>query len=228
MRGVTLMSLACLLCGASAVRGQTLTPSDAAEGARFAAAVRAAVQGGYAHAVVVGHGEGAMDSLFALTAERGGSGVLIVLAESGTRRTRAAELERARTPADLGLRGIRLEPFLGSSDLVDVVVRHEPFQLETSRSFTTHHLVRRGAAGLEAACEFAGEASSSSSKGIGSVTSTRSVTVEPAAGGPGRRFAVRIVDETTERSRQAPPVVTAHADSTIRFELPAAGSCRPF
>jgi hypothetical protein len=208
-------------------RGQGLSPTDEREAARFAAMVRAAEQAGYAQPVVVGHGDGAADALFVLLATREGHGVLIAQSEpAGGGRAQPVELERAPEPADLGVRGLRFAAFLGTPGLVDVVVGHEPFTLESSRRFETHHVLRRRGARLEAACEFPGDATSSASKGIGSITSTRRVTVARIAGGPAPGFRVTTTDETAEQANhQATPVSTARRVSSTSYDLPAAGVC---
>ena len=225
---VTLLAyaLASGMIVAAPAAGQGISGSDPGETARFDAVVRAASRAGYAQPIVVGHGDSATGALFALLATRNGSGVLIALSEpAGTAPAQAAELERDRTPAQLGVRGIQFTVFLGDSDLYDVVVSHEPFMLETSRRFETHHVLRRRGARLESVCEFPGSAGSSSSKGMGSVTSSRRVSVERVAGGATLRFRVKTIDETTERSRQDPPVTTAHSESSKQYELTATGAC---
>ncbi len=216
----------CTLAPATIAMAQGVSPVDQREAARFGAVRQAATRAGYANIVVVGHGEGAHDALFALTATRGDSGALVVVAQRGGRTVRPVELERAATPAALGLRGIDFDTFLGDSSLVDVGVTHEPFMLETSRRFATHHLVRQTAAGLSAVCEFPGEASSSTSKGIGSMRSDRRITVERLAGTGDLRFSDREVNQTTESSRGAAPVTTVQSDSTRAYILPATGMCR--
>jgi hypothetical protein len=209
------------------MRGQSISPSDQGEAARFDAIVGAATRAGYTAPTVVGHGTGPTDALFALLATRNDSGVLIALSEpAGSGPAQPAELERDKTPAQLGVRGIQFNGFLGESGVYDVVVDHEPFMLETSRSFETHHVLRRGENGLETACAFPGNDTSSSSKGVGSITGTRRVTVERLSGGATLRFLVRTIDETTEQApNQAAPVTTAHTESTRQYDLPAAGTC---
>jgi hypothetical protein len=212
---------------AAPARGQGISAGDQREAARFDVIVRAATQAGYAQPIVVGHGDSTTDALFALLATRNGSGVLIAVSEpTGSAPAQPIELERDRTPAQLGIRGIQFTVFLGDSDLYDLVVNHEPFMLETSRRFETHHVLRRRGTRLESACEFPGSDASSSSKGMGSVSGSRRVTVERVSGGVTLRFLVRTVDETTERSsRQAAPVSTSHSESTKEYELPATGPC---
>ena len=225
---VTLLAytLASGMIVAAPATAQGISGSDPGETARFDAVVRAAARAGYSQPIVVGHGDSATDALFALLATRSGNGVLIALSEPrGTAPAQPVELERDRTPAQLGVRGIQFTVFLGDSDLYDIVVSHEPFMLETSRRFDTHHVLRRRGASLESVCEFPGNDVSSSSKGMGSVTSSRRVSVERVAGGAMLSFRVKTIDETTERSRQDPPVTTAHSESSRQFEFPATGAC---
>lgn len=223
--------LACTLASgmivAAPARGQGISGSDPRETARFDAMVRAAARAGYAQPIVVGHGDSATDALFALLATRNGNGVLIALTEpTGSTPAQPAELERDRTPAQLGIRGIQFTVFLGDSDLYDLVVSHEPFMLETSRRFETHHVLRRRGTRLESVCEFPGNDGSSSSKGMGSVTSARRVSVERVSGGVTLRFLVRTIDETTEQSsNQAARVTTSHSESSKQYDLPATGAC---
>jgi hypothetical protein len=221
-------ALASGLIIAAPARGQGLSASDQREAARFDAIVRAATRAGYAQPIVVGHGDSATDVLFALLATRSGSGVLIALSEpNGSAPAEPVELERDRTPAQLGIRGIQFTVFLGASDLYDLVVTHEPFMLETSHHFETHHVLRRRGTRLESACEFPGNDGSSTSKGMGSVTGARRVTVERVSGGVALRFLVRTIDETTEQSSgQAAPVTTLHRESTKQYDLAASGTCQ--
>ena len=228
MKTLVTCFLSCALFAAVPARGQGTSASDAREAARFDAIVRAATQAGYAQPLVVGHGDHATDALFALLATHEGTGVLVVLAEpTGRTHARPVELEHGETPAQLGIRGIDFTVFLGASDLFDVVVTHTPFMLETSRRFETHHVLRRRGTRLESVCEFPGTDVSSSSKGIGSITGARRVAVERVSRGATLGFTVTTVEETTEQSPgQAAPVITAHSESTRRFDLPATGVCR--
>jgi len=212
---------------AAPAHGQGISAGDQREAARFEAIVRAATRAGYAQPIVVGHGDSATDALFALLATRNGSGVLIVLSEpAGSTPAQPVEIEHDQTPAQLGVRGIRFTVFLGDSDLYDVVVNHEPFMLETSHRFETHHVVRRRGTRLESACEFPGDDASSTSKGMGSVSSARRVTVERVSGGVTFAFLVRTTEETTEQSsHQAAPASTTHRESSRQYDLPATGAC---
>ena len=226
---VTLLTcaLASGMIVATPARGQGISASDQREAARFDAVVRAATKAGYAHPIVVGHGDSATDALFALLATRNGSGVLIALLEpTGATPAQPIELEHDQTPAQLGIRGIQFTVFLGDSGLYDLVVNREPFMLETSRRFETHHVLRRRGTRLESACEFPGNDGSSSSKGMGSLTSARRVSVERVSGGETFRFVVKTIDETTERSsQQTAPVSTSHQESSKQYDLPATGLC---
>ncbi len=122
--------------------------------------------------------------------------------------------------------GIEFGAFLQRSDYLDVVVNHEPFMLETSRRFESHHVLRHHGASLEPACQFDGNATSSSSKGIGSMTSTRRVTAAPVGTGTPFRFDVATIDETTESSGpRAAPAVTSHTQAVAHYEVPATGTC---
>lgn len=120
------------------------------------------------------------------------------------------ELEHDETPAAFGVRGVEFRAFLGSADLYDVVVSHAPFMLETSSRFDTHHVLRRRGTALEAACEFPGGSTSSSSKGIGSMSGTRRVAVERMPEG---------------QTGQQAPRTTSHAETSTTFALASAGMC---
>ena len=213
------------VAGAVAARGQGLTPTDAKEASRFQAVVRASAQAGYLQPLVVAHGEGATDSLFVLLATREGKGVLIALLEpAGSASVRPAELERDQTPAQLGIRGITFTRFLSASDVYDLVVGHDPFMLEMSRHFETHHVLRRQGTNLDLACEFPGSSTSSASKGIGSIGQTNRVTVERVPGGTPFRFFVKTVEERTEQSgNQA--ATSSRSETTKEYELPSSGAC---
>jgi hypothetical protein len=197
--------------------------ADSARLSRVIAGVRSA---GYARAALIGHGAGTADALFVLSAAaRGGSGVLLVTVEPGGSGVHPVVLERARTPADLGVHDVRFTSFLGTRDLFDVEVRHQPFMLETNRTFSTHHVLRRQGDALSAVCDLDGGSSSSYSKGIGSNTTTREVTITRV---PGTviNFSVRMVAKTVQRhDRDAAPTI----DSTISvrwYEVPVVGPCR--
>jgi hypothetical protein len=214
---------------------QGMSPLNDAEKTRFERVTHAVEKAGYKAPMIVGHGQGTTGSLFVLLATRGDSGVLVVTADPGPMAVaKPIVLERDRDPAQLGVRGVRFDSFLGATGLFDVEVQHEPFQLESSRRFSTHHIVRGGKAGLVNACEFGGDMSSSASKGIGSITSTRRVTIAKAKDARPLTFDVMIftfdvkfIDETIERrNRETVPTVTAHNESRTRYELPESGSCR--
>jgi hypothetical protein len=177
--------------------------------------------------MIVGHGEGTTDWMFVILATRGDSGVLLAAADPGSTATvTPLVLERDRSPAQLGIRGVQFGPFLGVAGLYEVEVGHEPHQLEFSHSYSTHHIIRRDDAGLAHACEFGGRMSSSSSKGIGSISSVRIVTVEKLRDAPAISFDVKAVDETTERrNRDTVGTVTARNEVRTRYEIAARGPC---
>jgi len=214
-----------MLAGREAV-GQTITPDGPAQAARFEAARQAVARAGYTNPAVVGAGTGATAPLLALLGTRENAGALVVV-RIGTGASGPAALETAATPADLSIRGITFGPFLDSAGLFDVVVHHAPFMLETSRTFDTHHLVRQQGGTLQPVCEFAGDASSTASKGIGSIRSTRHVTIDPRPSTPANSvsFDVTTVDETITQTGNAPPATTARTEAHLTFVLPAGGTC---
>jgi hypothetical protein len=207
---------------ATPLHGQRGTP-DSAQSSRVIAGIRGS---GFSRAMVIGHGAGPLDALFALSAvARDASGVLLVMLEPGGPATHPVVVERARTPADLGVHGVRFSPFLGTRDLIDVEITHQPFMLETSRTFISHHLLRRQGDALSLVCDLDGGSYSSFSKGIGSNTTTREVTITRVPG-TALIFTVRVVAKIVQqRDRASAPVV----DSTISvkwYELPVVGPCR--
>jgi hypothetical protein len=210
-------------------RAQAVTPIDDSEKTRFDAVARALETGGYTAVVPVGHGEGATDRLFAFTAVRGGKGALLVALEpSGSTPLSVVEVESDATPADLGVRGIRFGLFLGEPSLYDVVVAHMPFRLEVTYTFERHHVLRQRGTTLAPACDYGGDTMSSYSKGIRSVVSRRTVTVEREAGGGRLRFDVKAVDETSESQNAGTPgpaSTTERAASATRYELSDSGVC---
>jgi hypothetical protein len=221
----------CRAFGALLVAGAVLAnPLDAQRGtsdsARSSRVIVAVANGGYARALVIGHGSGATDALFALSAvARDASGVLLVALEPGGPASHTVVVERARTPADLGVHGVRFTPFLGTRDLIDVEVTHQPFLLETSRTFTTHHLLRRQGDALTLVCDLDGGSFSSYSKGIGSNTTTREVTITRVPG-TAVIFSVRVVAKITQqRDRESVPTVDS-TTSVKWYELPVVGPCR--
>jgi hypothetical protein len=221
-------AIAALALIAAHAGAQGISPNDDQERVRFARVTQSVERAGFKAPLIVGHGDGATDWLFVLLATRGDSGVLVATADPGSS---AAEkpviLERDRDPAQFGVRGIQFGRFLGIAGLYDVEIRHEPHQLEMSRSYSTHHIIRRGDAGLVHSCEYGGGMSSSSSKGIGSISSVRTVTVEKVRDAPALAFDVKVIDETTERrNRDTVGTVTAHSELRTHYELPAQGTCR--
>lgn len=220
-------AIAALSLVSTAAGAQGISPGDDKEKLRFARVARAVEKAGFAAPLIVGHGVGATDWLFVLLATRGDSGVLVATAEPGpTAAAKPIVLERDRNPAQFGVRDVQFGPFLGVAGLFDVEVRHEPHQLEFSRSYSTHHVIRRGDAGIVHACEFAGRMSSSSSKGIGSISSVSTVTVEKLRDAPALTFDVKAIDQTTEfRNRDTIGTVTAHNEARTHYELPARGPC---
>jgi hypothetical protein len=220
----TLFALAVVVAHAAA---QGISPNDTQEKLRFDRVTQAVQKAGFKSPLIVGHGDGATDWLFVLLATRGDSGVLVATADPApTASAMPVVLERDRDPAQFGIRGVQFGPFLGVAGLYDVEVGHEPHQLEISRSYSTHHIIRRDDAGLAHACEYGGGMSSSSSKGIGSIRSARTITVEKLGDGPALKFDVKAIDETTERrNRDTVGTVTAHDEVRTHYELPAQGSC---
>ena len=217
--GALLVATGVLVTG---LHGQRGTP-DSARSSRVIAGIRGS---GFSRAAVIGHGAGPLDALFALSAvARDESGVLLVVLEPGGSAAHPVVLERAHTPADLGVHGVRFLPFLGTRDLVDVEVTHQPFMLETGRTFTSHHLLRHQGETLSLVCDLEGGSFSSFSKGIGSNTTTREVTITRVPGAA-MIFTVRVVAKIVQqRDRASAPVV----DSTISvkwYELPVVGPCR--
>jgi hypothetical protein len=213
------------------VRAQIITPADAKEAARFAAVAKAVAKAGYANPGIVAHGSGTADSLFALLATSGGKGVLVVVAEPAASAAVAPlVLETDRTPADIGVHGVTFTPsFLGASELVDIDVAHRPFRLETSSAFDTHHVVRRGRSTITPACDFAGGAQSSTSKGIGSVNTVRTTAIERVSSAAGMvTFDVKYADEVQRRQTNdaTAPVERTTTTSRKRYELPTAGACK--
>ena len=217
-----------LSLGASAAAGQAISANDAREAARFTRVVQRVNGGGYSDAVVVGHGAGAADAFFVLTATtRGDSGVLIATVELTDAMAYPVVLERGKTPADIGLGGVEIAPFLGSRDLFDIEVSHRPFMLETSRTFATHHIVQRAGEALASKCDVDGSASASTStsKGIGSMTSGRYVTIDPVPGQP-MLFMVTVIEKTTRPQDREPATTYDSTQSTRRYELQPTGTCR--
>ena len=194
---------------------QIVTPGDPREKARFDAVTRAMEQAGYRAPGVVGYAA----DLFAVLASREGRGVVAIAAE-GTRP--AVAIEEAETPAAIGVRGVRFEPFLDDATLIDIIVDHEPYRLESSHRFERHHILRRTAAGIEPACDFDGASRSGYAKGPRSVATVRTVTVQRAGAG---RFDVTSAEETSERTGGGAPTVTDRKEVVTRYRLGESGSC---
>ena len=211
-----------VVAGAGVMNGQR----GGADSARVARMLGAVQRAGYGRPRMVAHGSGASDPLFAFTAtSRGDSGVLLVALESGAALVRPVVLERARTAADLGIRSVEMSPFLATRDVFDVEVRHQPFQLESSRTYSTHHLVRRQSDALSAACDLDGGSSSSYAKGSGSGTAIRRVVIARIPGAP-LTFSVRTTALTTERHDRDSAPTSDSTESVRWFQLAVVGPCR--
>lgn len=196
--------------------------SDSARSSRVVAGIR---NSGYTRGVVISHGAGAADALFALSAvARDESGVLLVTLEP-VPASHPVVVERARTPADLGVRGVRFAPFLGTRDLIDVEVTHQPFLLETSRTYTMHHLIRRQGDTVSLVCDLEGGSVSSFSKGIGSNATTREVTITRVPGSV-LIFSVRVVAKIVQQRNRATAPTVDSTTSVQWYELPIVGPCR--
>ena len=207
---------------------QSASPTDSTEVRRFDAMKLAVSSAGYTEPGIVAHGDSAFDSFFVLLATRRNKGILVLATERKNRfPVHPVELESAATPSELGIRGIRISWFDGFPNMLDVCVTHEPFMLETSSRFDTHHLVRIRGSALEVACEFPGDAISSTSKGMRSVTRARAVTIRRQEDANPPVFTVTTVSEELERegSATARPRVLSHNERTRTFEVPPAGPC---
>ena len=207
---------------------QTLTPVDAKEAARFDRVARASAQAGYSAPLVVGHGTGTADALFVVLATRDGKGVLVGVAEAGAAaRLRSVELEHGDTAAQLAVRGAHISGFLEASGLYDLVVTHEPFTVEAGTRFDTHYVLRRQNGSLEVACEFPGDASSTSSEGTPLAGRTRHVTIERVPRAATLTFAVHTFEALSSLAPRQPQAAGAPVSETIRrYELPATETCR--
>jgi hypothetical protein len=212
--------------GSAATGAQGISPGDDHEKARFEAVQRAVAKAGYTAPVVVVFGPGKAGALMALLAtSRAGQGVLVVTVEpAGNEAVQPLEIESEKTPADLGVRGIRFETFLGSESLVDVVVGHHPFRLEVTYENERHHVLRRYGARLSLACEFDGSMSSSFAKGMRSVSETRTVSVEKGAGTGVLTFDVKGATDLVETGPGAAPG-HVRSETSTRYQLPDTGSC---
>lgn len=213
------------LLSAGASAAQAVVPSLPNGSARLERVVAAVNGAGYSHAVVVGHGAGTADGFFVLSATHGDSGVLVATVELGNASAPPVVLERGRTPADIGVREIEVTQFFGVRDLVDIVVSHQPLVLETTRTFATHHIVQATGAALTLKCDVDGSAMSSSSKGIGSMMSGRSVTMEAVPGQP-MSFMVTVVEKTMRQQDREPATTSDSTVVTRRYEMQPTGTCR--
>ncbi len=166
---------------------------------------------------LVGHGEAELDGWFLAYATRSDSGVLLVAVEP---ELRSLVLERAKAAADIGLNGYRLFPFLGMKDVYDVEVLHHPFMLETTQTFSTHHIVRRTGLVLEQMCEFRGDSRAESSKGIGPRESFETVTIRFVYGQP-QEFDVLTGTGASNDGRHG----LLGSKPTVRYRIPESGGC---
>jgi hypothetical protein len=221
----------CRALGALLVAGTMLTARldgqrATSDSARFSRVIVGIENSGYTRALAINHGSGSTDALFAISAvARDESGVLLVTLEPGGPASHPVVVERARTPADLGVQRIQFTPFLGTRDLVDVEVTHQPFLLETSRTFTTHHLLRRQGEALSLVCDLEGGSFSSFSKGIGSNTTTRDVTITRVPG-TALVFSVRVVAKIVQQRNRESAATVDSTTSVKWYELPVVGPCR--
>jgi hypothetical protein len=207
---------------------QTITPDDAKDQIRFEAVSKAVARSGYGTPAVVGLSRGAETGLFALLTTHAGKGVLVVATEPDAKGlTLVVELETDKEPADIGVDGIRFEPFLGERDLLDVIVGHRPFQLEMSRLFDRHHILRRAGGRLTVAGEFDGGSKSSAAKGYRSISEENVVAVEKVAGAGPLQFDLKITHVRTEQNgpKEAPTV--ERKQDIVRYVMSAAGLFTP-
>jgi hypothetical protein len=223
-----LLAFAVTLLLARPARAQTIAPVDAREAARFDNVVRASAGAGYSMPLVVGHGSGAADALFVLLATRDGQAVLVGVSEPrASAELRAVELEHAETAAQIAVHGVHFTGFLNTSDLYDLVVTHEPFTTGVRSRFDTHYVLRRRSGNLEVACEFPGDATSSSSRDTGTSNTTRRVTIERVPRATPLTFAVHTAEALSDLAARQPNTGTTPWSETIReYELPAAAACR--
>jgi hypothetical protein len=205
---------------ALSLAAQAISPVDDAEKARFDAVAAALEKAGYHSPMIAAH-DGIWFAALATHEDKGALAIAIEPTPGAA--VMFAVVEFAENPAAVGLRGIRFEPFLGSGDLTDVIVAHHPFQLESSREFDRHYVLRRTSTGLNAACSFNGNVRSGYAKGPRSVSSTHTVTLAKTSPAT---FQLTIVDETTERGMDtAQPQVTEHKEATVRYSLAPGGVC---
>jgi hypothetical protein len=222
-------ALALLSAGlAASARAQMITPDDAQDKARFEAVSKAVDRSGYKTPVVVGSGRDAESRLFALLTTHSGKGVLVAATEPDARGlTVLVELENDKQPADIGVNGIRFEPFLGEKDLVDVIVNHHPFMLEMSHIFDRHHILRRSGGRLAVVGEFDGNSKWDTAKGYRSIIEENIVVIEKAAGTGPLQFDVKIAHVRTEREGPTAAPVTERKENVVRYALSASGLFSP-
>ena len=207
---------------AGPLTGQS-SPSDSAVLGRIA---RRLLESGFSRPLLVARGAGPTAAVYALTAlARGDSGVLLLALDAGSAGSRPIVSERAATRADLGIRSVEIGAFLGTRNLLDVAVLHQPFLLETSRTFLTHHVIRQQAETLTGVCDLEGGSSSSYSKGIGSNTATRDVAIARVPGSA-VRFSVRVTTKTIDRPSGDARSSVDSSTSVRWYEIPPVGICR--
>jgi hypothetical protein len=225
--GAAILLLAAAL-GMSPLGAQMITPDDDRDKARFQAVVLAAGRAGFGSPVVVGQGRDAQAGFFCLLATQGGKGVLLAVLEPKPGAPASPlVLESGANPADLGIGAISFDAFLGESDLTDVTVGHRPFQLEISRTYDRHYILRRTGDRLALTGDFDGSASSSYAKGYRSVTQTVTVTVVKVPGESPLAFDLRSVRVQTERSGTGAAPSVERQEDVVRYRLDAAGRFVP-
>lgn len=215
-----------LVVTAAAMAGPLTGQSSPSDSAVMGRITRRLLESGFSHPRLFANGAGLSATVYAVTASaRGDSGVLLVTLDQGSAASRPIVVERAATPADLGIRSVEIGTFLATRNLLDITVLHQPFMLETSRTFTTHHVIRQQAETLTGVCDLEGGSSSSYSKGIGSHLSTRDVAIARLPGSA-VRFSVRITAKTVDR-QDGNSAAKVDSTTTVRwYEIPPVGICR--
>jgi hypothetical protein len=223
-----LLFVAAAAASVAPARAQMLTPDDDRDRTRFQAAVLAAGRAGFGSPVVVGRGRDAQDKFFCLLGTQGGKGVLLTLLEPGPGASATPlVLETGANPPDLGIGDIRFGAFLGEPDLVDVAVGHRPFQLEMSRTYDRHYILRRSGDRLALAGEFDGSASSSYAKGYRSVTQTVTVSTVKVTGESPLAFDLHRVQLQTEKGGSGTSPSVERQEDVVRYRLDASGRFMP-